>query len=116
MSRFSCICGEVTHEVDEPADASLVAYPSAAMLRTRREIAELIAAYVESGDAARREEWLRRYLGEPLGHDQPLVEIAELIVNRELNVGFLPIFRCPHCGRIALSDPETGKWEFFARG
>ena len=98
MSSFTCLCGHVTYDCDEPAGASLVAVTLADLRAAEQRIAERVADLV--GPATRS---LRA-----------LQDDIEDIVSGALNERLAHLYRCPACSRLALKDGEAERWQFFS--
>lgn len=110
MSQFLCICGKVTHSDDEPRDASGVLHSIADLHEAENRITRLLADYFGSGD---RPAWIRGNFDFPYPEDASDREVISDIVSRELDATFTSVFRCPHCGRIAMKGSEETEWKFF---
>jgi hypothetical protein len=113
MSSFSCACGHVTHAVDEPPGTSLVAFTHEGLGAAERRIAQQISRYLSLASDAERLAWQRAFRGASDSAEQTTPDVVEDIVGFELNEGFVSIFRCPACHRIALRDADGGRWRFF---
>ena len=113
MPSFSCTCGHVTHDEDEPAGTSLVAYTLPALNNIERRISEHVSAFVALPDGAERLAWQRSFYGPNEVPEQSPLEVIEDIVSFELNDGFMPLHRCPACNRIALKTADSEDWLFF---
>jgi len=114
MSSFRCPCGASFRNEAED-DASFVAYSLPALGAAESRIAEAVRAFFAADAAASRAKWLASYFGEGYPREEEDRGIIEDIVSRELNREFIAMFRCPSCGRVALSDHDPKAWVFFRR-
>ena len=113
MSSFLCVCGARFRDEDEPPGASCVAYPLHELDAIESRIAEYAADFVSHRDEAARSAWLGSHFHERYPTEVPDRGVIEDIVSRELNDGFIAMFRCPSCNRVALCDPQSKEWAFF---
>jgi hypothetical protein len=110
MSQFSCICGKVTHSDHEPRDASGVLHSVAEMQEAEERITRSLSDYFGSAD---RRAWVDANLEFPYPEDTSDREVISDVVSRALDATFTSVFRCPHCGRIAIKGSEDTGWRFF---
>jgi hypothetical protein len=110
MSTFSCICGKVTREDEEPRDASGVLYSIADLREAEDRIAQLLADYFHAAD---RRAWARANFGTQYPEDASDQEVVSDVFSGELAARFMSVFRCPHCGRVAMKGREEVGWRFF---
>lgn len=113
MSSFTCTCGYITHDNDEPAGTALVAYTIPTLNDIERGIAERVSALVALPSEAERLAWQRSFYGTNEISKQPLSEVIEDIVSFELNAGIMAVYRCPGCSRVALKSADSERWLFF---
>src|SRR4051812_6192936 len=99
MSSFHCLCRAAFRDDDAP-DASLVAYPLPVLSAIEGRIAESVAAFHAAGGGLARAAWLAGHFHASYPADEPDRGVVEDIVSRELNEGFVALFRCPTCGRL----------------
>jgi hypothetical protein len=95
MSRFLCICGAVFRDEEEPPGASCVAYPLDELVAIESRIAKYVADFATARDQTAREAWLKGHFHEGYLTDGTDREVIEDIVIRELDDGFVAMFRCP---------------------
>ena len=113
MSSFTCTCGYVTRDKDEPTGTGLIAYTIPTLNDIERRIAERVSALVALPSEAERLAWQRSFYGPNEISKQSLPEVIEDIVSFELNAGFTAVCRCPACSRIALKSADSERWLFF---
>jgi hypothetical protein len=113
MSTFTCLCGHVTHAADERDGTSLVAYTVAGISATERRIAQHVSAFVMLPSEGERLAWQRAFYRSGEMAAKPLADVIEDIASYELNEAFVSMYRCPACHRVALEDPDSGRWQFF---
>src|SRR5262249_47890546 len=112
MPNFRCACGASFRDEAE-GDASFVAYSLPVLGAAESRIAEAIAAFLEVGEGPARADWLASYFSDGYSAEGRGPGGIEDIVSHELNAGFVAMFRCPTCNRVALCDPDSKAWAFF---
>jgi hypothetical protein len=113
MLRFLCICGAVFRDDEEPPGASCVAYPLDELSAIEARIAKYVASLAAARSEAAREAWLKGHFDGVYPTDATDLEVIEDIIGRELNEGFIAMFRCPSCNRVGLCDPGSKAWAFY---
>ncbi|OQX14037.1 MAG: hypothetical protein BWK76_15265 [Desulfobulbaceae bacterium A2] len=113
MATFTCVCGSVTHDSDEPTGASLVAYPLPTLNAIERNIAQHVTTFLSLPTAEERAAWQRSFFAVHTPAAQSQRDVVEDIVSFELNEGFTSVYRCQACGRIAMKDGGSARWCFF---
>ena len=115
MGSFTCQCGVVTYEADEPPDASGVLYSLDELFETEARLANRLASFVALQTGPERTAWLASYFGVGYPEDLSDQEVIADIVSRELDESFTPVFRCPACRRIAAKEEGRDGWVFYIR-
>jgi hypothetical protein len=108
---FSCICGALTSDENEPPGTNCVAYPLSLLIAAEAGIGVNAAAFMSQTDGAGRTAWLASYFSPDYPQTLENHEVIKDIASRELNEDFTPMYRCPECERIALK--EAGGWTFY---
>ena len=111
MPNFGCACGAVIGEGNEPPGANCVAYTLGVLNAAEARIGLHAAAFWNEGRGTGRAAWLASYFGPDYPRHSADREVIEDIASRQLNEGFIPMFRCHNCGRIALKGANG--WTFY---
>ena len=115
MSSFTCICGHVTHDRDEPPGTTLVAYSLPNLNKIEHRITKKISEFLALPAGEQCLAWQHSFYETDEIREQSTLEVIEDIVSREFNESFLAVYRCPACNRIAMKDASDsdGPWLFF---
>ena len=114
MSSFTCKCGAIIRESEEPPHASGILLSLSSLSALEEKIAHSVVEFLSTPET-QRETWLRAYFGPEYPKDQSAHEVANDIISQSVNAtNFSSTFHCPKCGRLAVAAaPERVSWSFF---
>lgn len=114
MSSFTCKCGAVIREAEEPEGASGTLLSLTELTALEKRIAGEVADFMQTS-GQQRAAWIRAHLGPEYPTDTADPEVVEDLVSQALNAtGGSATFICPSCGRFAIAPgPKRDTWSFF---
>lgn len=115
MSSFTCKCGAVFKEGEEPKDACGLLKSLSLQAQLESYQANELAKLITLNEGERRK-WVEEKFGPDYPNDLDLHEVIEdFLYKSHREDGCTATFLCPNCGRIGVLYDVREKWKFYAR-
>jgi hypothetical protein len=113
MSSFTCKCGSVFKDGEEPKNSCGLLKPLTSQIQLESYQAKELSDYVSSNEEERRK-WIGEKFGPDYPNDLDIKEIIEdFIYKSHREDGCTATFLCPNCGRLATLYDVNEEWKFY---